>query len=303
MYNQEIKEKYLLEVTARNVNIKQWFICKFNQLEQFEIKNGVDASEFQIEEIIEYYKYLSTTSLNSLIVLNSQMGLYSEWCIKNNFTKDRQNHYYEINNDILQGCINPLMAKAKIIDRNDLIDIIDKLPNYSDAFLILAIFEGLGGKDNTNLCDLKIEDFNGNIVKLRDGREIEVSDKLLSLARLSVEEYNFYDREGNLSKTLKYSEDDDEIIKLMNNSKEDNLLNPRRFYIRLAKISQMLGNPGISRHPLNESGRIWFIRELFEGGKYPSINQCVYENKEKIEWRYGKIQSITQYLNRYFTAE
>lgn len=303
MYNQEIKEKYLADVSARNVNITQWFTCKFSQLEKFERKNGVDAAEFQIEEIIEYYKYLNTTSLNSLMVLNSQMGLYSEWCIKNNFTKDRQNHYFEINTDILQTCINSLMAKAKIIDRDDLIDLIDKLPNYSDSFLILAIFEGLGGKDNTNLCDLKIESFTGKSVKLRDGRELEVSDKLISLAKLSVNEYNFYDKDGNLAKSLKYSESDDEIVKLMNNSKEDNLMNPRRFYVRLAKISQMLGNPAINRFPLNESGRVWLIKELFEKGNYSSIDQCIYENKNAIENRYGKFQSITQYVGRFFKSE
>ena len=300
MYNESIKKKYIEEVVARNINIDQWFTKKFNQVEIFEIKNNTDISDFTIDEIIEFYKYINTTSLNSLIVLNSQMSLYSDWCIKNNYSRDNINHFLEITSDIIHKCLNTVLAKEEIISREKLEDYIDELPNYGDKFLVMALFEGLSGKDNSNLCDLRVEDFKGNTVHLRDGRELEVSDKLRELAVEAAKEYKLYTFEGEESKSLSYAKTDEEIIKLISNSKIDNLMNPRRFYIRLIKIKDFLGSPAMGRFELNESGRKDMIQSLMKEKDYSTVEECIKQNKSKIEYRYNKIQSVPQYVKKYF---
>lgn len=301
MYNETIKNKYIEEVVSRNINISKWFKKKFSQSELFENKNKTDINCFTIDEIVEFYKYLNTTSLNSLIVLNSQMSLYSDWCIEHGYSNDNINHFLEVSTDMLHKCLNTKLAESEIVDRKQIEDLIDELLNPGDKFLVLALFEGLGGKDNSNLCDLRLEDFDGEYVHLRDGRTLKVSEKLRALAIDAAEEYKLYGFNGEESKSLTYAKTDPEIIKLICNSKIDNLMNPRRFYIRLLKIRDYLESPAIGRFELNESGRRDYIVELMNKGDYITVEDCIKDNREEIENRYNRIQSITQYVKRYFS--
>lgn len=307
MYNQEIKEKYLKDVSARNLTINAWFKAKFEQVEKFEKKNGVDLCEFHINEIVEYYKSLCSTSLNSLLFANSQFSLYTQWCISNGFCTDSQNHYLEVTNEVISLCINRGLAEAKYVTREELLHILNEgngVNNPSDHFLILALFEGLGGKDLTNFVDMRPQAIDdNNIMHLADGRNIKISDKLKALAIESAETYALYGENGKVIPNVYYAADDPEIIKVTANSKHDSTANTRRFYVRLLRAKERIGCPAIDRYALIESGRLEMIRNMMKEQGITDPATCISRNRAELERVYGRIQSISQYINRFFPKQ
>ena len=71
------------------------------------------------------------------------------------------------------------------VDKKTLYSWVDQLLNPSDAFIMLALFEGIKGKDFCEIVKLKMSDFNENEVTLCTGRKVIVSNKLLALAEES----------------------------------------------------------------------------------------------------------------------
>lgn len=303
MYNEDRKLRYINESESRNLSIGPWFKTKFEQLEKFEKKNGVDAAEFNVSEIFEFYKSLCTTSYNTLLVTNSQLSYYTEWCIKNNYVQDNQNHYIEITNDMVHMCLNKGLADEKIVTREELLHLISDLNNPSDQFLILGLFEGLGGKDNTNFCRMMLSDINSDkVISLKDGREIKMSDKLYALAVESAETYDIYSNDtGEKINNMRYVDYDEEIIKIPNNASEESIDKPRRIYIRLLRARESIGCAAIDRYALIESGRIERIKQLMEENNISDPGVCIAMNRKELERVWGHIQSVPQYVNRYFS--
>ena len=97
MYNEERKRQYI-EMKESNVTLPFRALERlFNQTEPFEEKNGKDVCEWTTTEILDFYKYLDQYSLSSLVVINSNLCLYTNWCLIEMLIPDCQNHYLEIN--------------------------------------------------------------------------------------------------------------------------------------------------------------------------------------------------------------
>ena len=121
MYNEELKLEYIKENKDRNFALEEISKRLFNQIEETEIKFGKDCCEFTISEIIDYYKSRLSASLESLNVINSNLKLYTNWCmVKKGMVEDHQNHYMEISIELLNQCLNLGLTMSKIISRKDL---------------------------------------------------------------------------------------------------------------------------------------------------------------------------------------
>lgn len=306
MYNHELKEQYISSSESRNLTIRVFLEKKFEQTEKFEKIYGTDICNFHIDQILEFYKSLCTTCYNSIAVLNSQLGLYTDWCLNNQLVTDHQNHFLEITADMMANCINKALAEAKKITREELRYIMEDIPNVSEQFLVLAIFEGICGEDYVDFKNLMPSDFNGNTVTLKNtNRVLQVSSELVSLGIDSAQTYetfSFADNYGDEPKDIKnlrYDGNDPSIIKRMSNAHDDSWKS-RIVYGRLYRIRDYTGAMSINRAALTESGRIEMIQKLMENGNYSSVLECISANRQAIEYRYGKIQSIKQYLNRYW---
>lgn len=300
MFNQNVKYEYLEEYKETNRNLKKYMTVQFNKVSKMETTLNKDVSCFTVSEIISYYKLLCTPSFEVLMVLNNQFKKYTDYCLGRNLVPDSQNHYTEVNNDVLKTCINEGLANSKVITREALINELNNLNNPSDQFLVLALFEGIYGKQYSELNGISMSNFSEDNVTLNSGRKLKVSKDLIHFAKDSSTEYEYYPYKDTNNRTYKYDENDDGIIKRMYNATEGtDSAYAHNIFNKIIRIKDTLGCNAINAKALMESGRIDMIKNLRKDGN--TVEETLRKNKEAIEYRYGKITSIPRWLTKYET--
>ena len=220
LYNKELKLEYIKEKNQEAVLPSNYLENQFFKVSEMEKELDKDVSNFTVYEIIEYFKLLNLTSLESLKVMTSEFSMYTQWCLQKSLVADNQNHFLEMSNDILMGCINKAVLSMKIISRETILSWVNQLPNPKDQFVLLGLFEGLKGKDFCELAKLKPEDIDDNIAHLCTGRDIEISDKLIEIIDDCIKEDQYYSITGNGTKITKLA-DNGYIIKDYPNARMD----------------------------------------------------------------------------------
>jgi len=167
-YNQAQKERYFEEREKTYRKIRT--VCKvfFNISRPFEEELAKDCSNFTSTEILNMYASCLTRSWEQLLNFNSQLKIYTAWCIKESLVEDNQNHYEEIDKNDMYHCLNLGLKESMYISRDELEKFIkgNQILNPSDQFLVLALYEGLGGLEYKDLRDLMPDQF-------KDGMDIQ----------------------------------------------------------------------------------------------------------------------------------
>ena len=242
MYNQELKERYRKEKESYTTVSSHYFSSLFKKTESFEEQLNKDASNFTTYEIINMYKTLAIMSLDTIVTMNSNLSMYTQWCIQENLVNDYQNHYLEISRDMMASFVNKLAMDKKVVSRAQILDWCQQLPNPSDSFCLLGLFEGIRGGGYLELAFAKIDDFHDNIFTAYNGREIKVSSTLVEYAQLSNETLDYQSISQNMTKEVTLI-DNGRIIKDYPNVRRSESLPilRRRTQSRLARIFDYMG--------------------------------------------------------------
>lgn len=242
MYNQELKERYREEKESYTTVSSHYFSALFKKTEPFEEQLNKDISNFSTYEIVNMYKTLAIMSLDTIITMNSNLSMYTQWCIQENLVNDYQNHFLEINREMMTSFVNKFAMDRKVVSREQVLDWCQQLPNPSDSFCLLGLFEGIRGGGYLELALAKIEDFHDGIFTAYNGREIKVSPTLEEYARLSNETLDYQSISQNMTKEVTLI-DNGRIIKDYPNIRQTESLPilRRRTQSRLARIFDYMG--------------------------------------------------------------
>ena len=297
-YNEEFKTQYLEERDTKQ-NGKANVLLLFRRIAVWEERLEKDLYDFTVEEILGYYKWLSVTSLESLMVANNQYKLYASYALQRGMIKDNQNHYAEIDLPTLKTCLFAGLADDKIITREELLNILDSgsVENVSDKVIALAIFEGICGKEMSELTMLYPTDINPdtNMVNLCSGRILEISDKLKTWCLESAEEYTYYNSLNKIE-NKSYLLSDSRVIKRLSNSSVDSIHQRHKtINRRLDRLIDVTGCGAFGIGALRESGRLEMIKSLREKGL--SLEDAL--KNEDMLYRYGRITSRKRYVLKY----
>lgn len=291
-YNHEFKERFLEEREITYVKIRKIMRPYFNITKEYEEKLTKDCSAFTSKEILDMYASMATRSWERLLNMNSQLKLYTGWCVKEGLVPDHQNHYEEIDKHDMYQCLNLGLKNIMIITRGELEKNLQNIPNVSDQFLALAIFEGLGGIKYGDFYNLMPDQFSNGEVTL-ENRKLKVSNKLIELAYESANDYTYYyydEREGH------YREDDLSVVKDHIRAFTDSLSkNHMKIYRRIALLEKYYGK-AYSYVGLRNSGRVDMISRLMKEDNATDPKATFDKHKSEIEERYGKLQRSFRWL-------
>lgn len=295
-YNHEQKERFLAEREVSYQKIRLVMRTFFNTTREYEEALDKDCSNFTSSEILNMYSSCTTSSWEQLLNFNSQLKIYTAWCIRGGYVFDNQNHYEELDKNDMKDCLNWGLKDRMVITRDDLEKEIRSWPNISDQFLALAIFEGLGGKGYKDFYNLLPSQFEDNKVKLED-RTLEVSTTLVERAKESAEEYQKYSMEGPLRNGYRMT--DPSVIKDSANAFTDTeLRNVRKIHRRLVHLEKTYGK-AFGYTGLRNSGRIDMIKRLMAKDGTNDLRAIYDKYKDDIELRYGKLQRIYRWADEY----
>lgn len=293
MYNEERKLQFLKERKSEvelSPNTEIWF----ESMEYFEKEYDRDICEWTSTEIIRYMKYMSTPRIQTLVIFKGSMSIYTDWCITNRLVTDNQNHFAELTTETLCECIDFEKLRSLILTREELLENIRTLNNYSDQFIFLGLFEGISAQ---NLINVGVSDLNGNELHLYDGKTITISNDLRHIILMAAEETTW------TSTKIRQREYDyipsDKIIRSIDVKRpQTNMM--LLIGGRLRGGLNFMNLPSeISRKDIMESGRLDYIRRIMQE-KNLSLDDVLHSDiRNMIETRYGKIQNLTTYSNIY----
>lgn len=263
IYNKELKLQYIKEKNQEAVLPSNYLENQFFKVSEMEREINKDVSNFTVYEIIEYFKLLNLTSLESLKVMNSEFSMYTQWCLQKSLVVDNQNHFLEITNDILADCLNKAILNMKIISRDTILSWTEQLPNPKDQFVLLGLFEGLKGKDFCELAKLREQDIDDNIAHLCTNRDIELSDKLLNIIEECIKEDKYYSITGAGTKVTTLV-DNGYIIKDYPNARDDvsDFQIGRKIYNGITRTLNYFDVlKFMSANSIAEAGKLYMIKE------------------------------------------
>lgn len=297
LYNEKQKERYI-EFKEKYTTYTEGFLQRlFMFTSTFEEIKDKDVSCFTKYEIMDMYKILSSYSLDTLLNINAQLGLYTVWCINNTTVPDSQNHFRELDNDSLAECLNKMFVQQKIISKEQILTWCNQLPNAQDAFILLSLFEYGKSKNFAELINLTISDFTGNQLHL-PSRTVTVSDKLVALAQ-EANEATEYTSMGKTERIYPYVENGKVIKEHANCMSDDEFQKGRRLYTSVIHMLNYLGaSKYINPNAVVESGKINMIKErAWELGI--TVTEYIDIYRQEIEHQYNCRMIPSQFISKY----
>ena len=304
MFNDEQKWRYINKKESE-VTLAPGFLQNiFRKASLFEEKNNKDLCEWTLTEIIEFYKFQDLYSLESIALLNSNYASYTNWCLTETLVPDGQNHFLEVDYNVMMNCVNTSLVEKTIITREELEERADTLINYTDRFVFYALFEGICGKQFEEITKAKPSDISGNVIHLCTGRIVAITSKLREVAESAATE-EIYQSYGESGYGFKYRADDDYICKMVNNKRQnDGNDDKNRAQVLGRRYVNAVNYAGLPRQltpkRLIVSGKIDYIKRIMEREGLP-LEETLRKHREEIDYIYPveRLKSIPLFMKKY----
>lgn len=150
-------------------------------------KDGKDIYTYTRDEIMDMLSIFNSSSANTLNVYVSIIRQYIGLAIERRYVKTNINVANNITLENLVELVNKTKKDKKLITRELFYNKVEEtIVNYSEQASLLLCFEGIRGKDNCELQNLKNEDIdleNGTIKVVREEQEmmIPISKRLCNI--------------------------------------------------------------------------------------------------------------------------
>ena len=301
MYDEEIKARYKQEREKTVVVPQHALRLDFEKTNSFEEQLNKDAYDFTVYEILNMYKTWNIKSIDTLYVVNNRLSQYTQWALEQNLVADSQNHYLEINRDMLLGCINMVAQQNRIVSREQMIAWCSRLPNACDKFIFLGLYEGLNGKNYEDFWNTSINDINKEKKTIRVNRgELPISEELIEFAEESNNTLELYPMSGDMARVTKLVENG-KIIKLKINSMyDDPLHNGKNVYVSIVRVCKFLDiDRWYNTRQANESGIVNFIRQGMEQYGLSFHDYLWSDHKKEVEYQYDRKIVRSSFYTKY----
>lgn len=205
----DMREKDYDKETIRNFENFMYRIRSF-EIQYTEPKL---INEYNYEELIVFLKTLGSSSKESLVSYMNMIKRFFLFCVNQGKMDDSIDFTRTIDYKTLERCVDKRKNKHRYITEKAFKEVVNGLVNDVDKALLMLIFEGVAGKENSEIINLKKEDidFDNNILNiyLEDNtvKQVSISDELASILERVVEtEIMYYGNDYKRVDTLIGSE-------------------------------------------------------------------------------------------------
>lgn len=280
--NNEIKQSYILEKSTISENFTRNI---FNKMDDIEKQYNKDVCDFNLGQIKEILIKLNSTSVEYLRVVTSVLRNYTEYMKENHLSKDNFNNFNLVDTEVLRNCVKKEDINKRYISREQLFSYINDLPNPSDAWCLLAIYEGIKGEKFSNVTLSKgVFNYDSKTLELYDGSIFKPSEELFEIAVDSYETYIYEGLRNIGANNMRLT--GEEIFKV-----RDNVMffydEPKKAYnrllMRIRYIKNYLDIPFLTLPRIQISGMVYQLKCIME--KENKTYDQLFETEEFLEIR------------------
>ena len=287
IYNEELKNEFIKTLINSKKNRAKTTFDKFQKLET---KLNKDLSFFTKEEALKALKKCNSKSYKALHDRSIILSEYVNYRLKVTRSSS-ENIYKNISTDEIKSCLNHAEISS-YVSYEEIKAYISKLTDYRDKFVLLAIYEGLGARELSDISLLSVKDFDENSVCINTTK-ITVSPELKEYA-LKASEMKECERTGRPLNT-QYS-----FILNPERTNGDystvvNKLNAKaRVLLRFSKIKDELNLLKLTPLTIQKSGFIHNIKQVILLNNI-SLNDAFKAGMlEEVLLRYDKRTSVNE---------
>jgi len=300
-YNEEQKQQFLSSVSDPASAAAYGRIL--SRAKVFEEKHGSDLYDFNLKQIEELFQYLDPTSYASAKGAFWIVQNYIRWAQENKLTNQSSNPLDEVAGvEYVQNLVNH--AKKRFFTDTELLDSIKDLINDQDAVIPMLIFEGVLGKQCSELRNLKMSDVNieQRVLQLTDldesTREITVSERLIKLIQGAYKQREYYKKNGNVDSGMKSPAtaellDHGYVLKSANNGRIKAPQVAQHLILqRMRGIAEYNGFPSYTAINIRNSGILKMVHDL-----YVAHGEVTVKDLERILQTFHVIKTASEYMN------
>lgn len=211
-YNINQKQRFLKDLEE---STKKAYSRVLKRVSIMENKLDKDLYDFNLSEISQFLFLLKSTKISSLQQSGSIIKMYIDWAIEQDLRRDNINPIaavasFEWYNQFVDN------SQQMVFSEEDISNVVDGCINFQDKVVIQGIFEGIIGRGNSELLNMKME----HITQMSDGeykiklfnelsngeievRETPISKYLYDIMRIADKEEVYTKNNGILNPIIK----------------------------------------------------------------------------------------------------
>ena len=260
VYNQEIKERFLNSIDLSQYP-PRWWERVFEKTFIFEQSKNKDLYSFTTPDIIEFYKFLDVASFTPLMVYNNNLIKYGQWALNENLVFDGQNHFDELDTDMLFNCVSKIKMNKSILSYEDFSYLIShQIKNEQDKYIFYCLFEGIKGKNYQDIVNMKLKDIDESkmIVHL-ESRDVPICRRFIDVCQ-AADSQTAYEGLGG-AETITPLIPSETILKEKHNSqgKDINRTVYNTIFRNIESIEELSGV--VSAKTIQVSGMIYYLNK------------------------------------------
>lgn len=253
MFNEGQKETFIREYLRSKVVAETSLYAVFRKTEPFEEELNKDVSKFTRDEILNMLKKFKAKSINSLLNYVIILKHYSRYVIGEVGT----NAYESIGKvdvvDLIDKDGNILLSREEVDE------IEAQLLNWSDKCIVELLWEGVSGKNMSDIYSVSEECIQGNILYV-NGKEFYITDKLKELLPKAFAEVELMSY-GNTMRIIEVN-GSGRLYKERGNTRgvDSDDQKFRYFYRRIQIFRDYLDIPGLTMKNVSSSGMLYYLQ-------------------------------------------
>ncbi len=282
----DIKKEFIKEYCRSRIVSETSLNGVLNRVQIIERDVGKEITEFSQEEILDMFRKFNLTSVNTLQNYNNYLRAYCDFVIYK--TNNGTNHFAGVNKEMLKTCIDEDIRKNKYITYEHLKQIEEDLLNYTDAAILECLWNGIAGKELSDLTYLEREQLDENKmeINLKSGKVIKIYTRLYKLLDGAFKETDLvcYGETTRVKKVNGYGK----LYKVRDNAyKDSDSVRFRWIYRKIMIIRDYVGLPNMSMKTLQGSGMLYYIKQGMERTGLGLREFLNTKSGEKIMEQYG----------------
>lgn len=279
LFNYELKVDFLKTISEGTA---KYYTRIFMITAPYESDLQKDLHQFSFEEIEKILYAFQAKNRHTIETYGRVISSYLNWCVHQGYT--RQNPLAKLKpNDFDQYVIH----KERYITEKQLRQYEDQCTNFQDAVILRLLFEGVAGKEFSEIANLKKSDVDfqnqslylinslkvdhkGLPVKYTE-RMIKVSERALYLIKGAMEQKTYTKRNGFMSTTSDHVREYTDLVQneyvvrasiTRNNPDWNSPVDKYVLYRRIQVIAETLGIDHLTAKWIQRSGMIYLASQL-----------------------------------------